>query len=77
MGKWKHEMGTGLVLGLEKLSCISPDAFLQELSPQHGPQLSLVSLSPPQLFLGGWDVEWKSVGLRSLGSLPRLEIKVD
>ena len=70
-------MGTGLVLGLEKLSCISPDAFLQELSPQHGPQFSLVSLSPPQLFLGGWDVEWKSVGTSVSGEPSRLEIKVD
>ena len=52
-------MGTGMVLGLEKLSCISPDAFLQELSPQPGPQISLVSLSLslPQLFLGGRAVE--------------------
>ena len=64
-GEYRREIGTGLVLGLEKSSRISPDAFSRSCPPTRSPnlisRLSLSSLS--RFFWAGGSWNGKVIGI--------------
>ena len=52
-GEYRREIGTGLVLGLEKSSRISPDAFSRSCPPTRSPNL-ISRLSLSSLYRFSW-----------------------